>query len=95
MAEQPQVTRRDIESRLIVQAWKDEAFAADLRRDPRAAIQRELTKLGLAGAIVPENVQIQVLEETPTQLYIVIPPKPPSDVLSNEQLEPWSLYFTW
>jgi hypothetical protein len=94
MVERPQVTRRDIEARLITQAWKDEAFVADLRRDPRAAIQRELAKLGIEDAVLPENVEVTVLEETPTHLYLVIPPKPGSDVLSNDELEPWGRYST-
>jgi hypothetical protein len=84
MAEQGQITRRDIEARLITRAWKDEAFAAELRRNPRAAVEAELKRLGIAGTV--GHVDIKVVEETPTTLYLVIPPKP-AGALSDAQLE--------
>ena len=84
MAEQAQVTRRDIEARLITRAWKDEAFAAELRRNPRAAVAAELKRLGVDATL--DHVDIKVLEETPTTLYLTVPPKPPQ-ALSDAQLE--------
>ena len=87
MAEAISITRRDIEARLIVQAWKDDAFAADLRRDPRGAIQRELGKLGISDVPLSEGIEVAVIEETPNKLYLVIPNKPADmDALSDEQL---------
>jgi hypothetical protein len=52
MAEHEQVTRRDIEARLITRAWKDEAFATELRRNPRAAGAVELgSGKGINGGV--------------------------------------------
>ena len=84
MAEQAHVTRRDIEARLITRAWKDAAFAAELRRNPRAAVEAELERVGIAATL--DRVDVKVLEETPTTLYLVIPAKP-AGVLSDAQLE--------
>jgi hypothetical protein len=84
MAEQGQLTRRDIETRLITRAWKDEAFAAELRRNPRAAVAAELKRLGVEAGL--DNVDIKGVEETPTTLYLVVPPKP-TQALSDAQLE--------
>jgi hypothetical protein len=84
MAEQAQVTRRDIEARLITRAWKDEAFAAELRRNPRAAVEAELKRCGIDAKL--GLVDVKVLEETPTTLYLVIPAKPAKTV-SEAQLE--------
>jgi hypothetical protein len=84
VAENTRVTRRDIEARLITRAWKDEAFAAELRRNPRAAVEAELKRLGIEAPL--GHVEIKVLEETPATLYLVIPPKP-AGALSDVQLE--------
>ena len=86
MAETPAVTRRDIEAKLVAAAWKDEAFAEDLRRDPKAAVQRELEKLGITAQL-PADLEVKVLEETPTTLYLVIPPKQRSEALSDADLD--------
>jgi hypothetical protein len=84
MAERAQVTRRDVEARLITRAWKDEAFAAELRRNPRAAVEAELKRLGIGATL--GHVDVKVVEETPTSLYLVIPPKP-AQPMSDAQLE--------
>ena len=60
---------------MIARAWKDEAFAQELRADPKAALARELGRMQ-PGVTLPEDLEIRVLEETPTTLYLVIPPKP-------------------
>ena len=86
MAETPTVTRRDIEATLVAAAWKDEAFAEELRRDPKAAVQREMTKLGLTQTL-PAALEVKLLEENPTTLYLVIPAKPPGAALSDADLD--------
>jgi hypothetical protein len=60
-------TRRDFEARLVARASSDAGFRERLRTDPRAAVAEE------TGMTVPESVNLQVLEETPQQAYIVIP----------------------
>ena len=44
--------------------------------------------------MLPDTVEITVLEETPTHFYLVIPAKPSPDILETERLEPWSHYLT-
>ena len=85
MAETPTATRRDVEAKLVAAAWKDETFADELRRDPKTAVQREMTKLGLTQTL-PADLEIKVLEETPTTLYLVVPQKPRGDALSDADL---------
>jgi len=58
--------------KLILKAWKDPAFREALRSDPRGVLQREL------GAVLPGYLQIEVVEETPTKVFLVIPAAPPA-----------------
>jgi len=82
MAEQTPEARRDLEIKLITRAWKDEAFARELKSNPKAVVERELS------VKLPANVEVKVLEETPNTIYLVLPEKPkaPQGELSDEQL---------
>lgn len=81
MADQGASPRRDVEARIIARAWKDENFARELRRNPKAAIEQELGKL-------PDGIQIEVVEESPTKLYLVLPTKPSkTGELSDAELD--------
>ena len=52
-----------------------------MKSDPKAVIERELGR-------APRGVEIKVVEETPTTMYLVLPPKPPAvDELSDEGLD--------
>jgi hypothetical protein len=79
---QPQ-SRRDIEARIIANAWKDEAYKQELLTNPKAVIEREF------GVQLPEEVNVQVLEENSTSLYFVLPMLPvmPGSELNQEELE--------
>ena len=57
-------------AKLIAKVWSDEAFKERLLTDSRAVLEAE-------GIIVPPGVEVKVLEQTETQLFVVIPPKPP------------------
>ena len=57
---------------LIARAWADPAFRKALLSSPRETIAREL------GAAIPPEVEIEVVEETPTRLYVVLPAAPPA-----------------
>jgi hypothetical protein len=70
MTSQPTPTRRDVELQLIKRAWTDPAFAQQLQEDPRQAVEAAL------GVQLPDGITIQVVQETPTTLYLVIPPAP-------------------
>lgn len=81
MADEAASPRREMEARIIARAWKDEAFAQELRSNPKAAIEKEVGKL-------PDAIQIQVVEESPTNLYLVLPAKPSSKMeLSDAELD--------
>jgi hypothetical protein len=68
MAEHAKPTRPEMEARLIDKAWKDPAFRRALIEDPNGTLEREL------GLTVPAGVSLTVLEETPTNRYLVLPP---------------------
>jgi hypothetical protein len=74
----PSPSRADFEKVLINKACTDADFRLRLRADPKAAIRETF------GVEVPPDVQIEVLEETPSKFYLVLPPQ--TDELTDEQL---------
>jgi hypothetical protein len=90
MAEQQQsANRSEFEQRLIAKALSDEAFARELTEHPRAVLERELAEKR-PGIRLPEQVQVEVLQETPSTVYLVLPPRPaarPTGELADEELE--------
>jgi hypothetical protein len=78
MTTEPSPTRRDAELQLIKRAWTDEAFAQQLQENPHQAVEAAL------GVQLLEGITIQVVQETPTTLYLVIPPAP--DTLPEGEL---------
>ena len=62
-------------AKLIAKVWSDEAFKERLLTDSRTILEAE-------GISVPPGVEVKVLEQTETQLFVVIPQKP-----LNEQFE--------
>jgi hypothetical protein len=86
MPEQPlEQQSMDLEAKLIEKAMADEAFKRELRSNPKAAIAKEL------GQELPAELEFEVLEQTPTKLYLVLPMSKseasPSEELAEEQLE--------
>jgi len=59
-------------------AWSDPAFRAKLLANPRATLLAE-------GVQIPAGVTINVVENTPDVINLVLPPRP-SDALSDEAL---------
>jgi hypothetical protein len=85
MTTQPTPSRRDVELQLIKRAWTDDAFAQQLQENPRQAIE------GALDVQLPATIAIEVLQETPTTLYLVVPPTPdtlPEGELSDADLAP-------
>jgi hypothetical protein len=83
MSEQ-NTTRNELEARIIAKAWQDEAYKQELLSNPKAAFSEEL------GQSLPDEIEIRVIEENPTTLYLVLPMKPVvenGEELSEEQLE--------
>ncbi len=64
--------RQALEAELIGKAMKDETFRKELVRNPKDVFEREL------GIHVPADIAIEVLEESPTTVYLVLPPAPSS-----------------
>lgn len=56
----------NLEAQLITQAIQDPAFRQRLMENPKAVLAEQ-------GLNVPDDVQINVLQESPTQYYLVLP----------------------
>jgi hypothetical protein len=56
-------------AKLIAKAWSDESFKERLLTNSRAVLEAE-------GFSVPPGVDVKVLAQTDTQLFMVIPIKP-------------------
>ena len=79
-------TRGEFESAVVLQAWNDAAFLSQLRENPRATLDAQLTRHGVH---VPESVAVKLYEEQPGECLIVIP-RPASATgaeLSDAELE--------
>jgi hypothetical protein len=83
MSEQSLQTRKDIETRIITNAWKDETYKQELLSNPKAVIEREF------GVQLPETVTVHAMEENATSLYFVLPQRPelPEGEISDAELE--------
>jgi hypothetical protein len=77
MTEQTPKTRKDLEAEIITKAWEDERFRQELLSNPKEAIAKTL------GAKLAENLEIRVVQETPNNLYLVLPVKPNDTVVSK------------
>ena len=55
---------------IITRAMKDEAFRQQLLSNPRNAIESD------QGVSLPANLMIQVHEDTPTTIHLVLPMQP-------------------
>ena len=81
MNEQEPLSRREIEARILAKAWSDESFMAELRADPRAAIEKEFDRK------LPEAMRIEVHFETAeNRTYHVVIPEAPEGELADEEL---------
>jgi hypothetical protein len=60
----------DLKAQIIEKAWEDPQFKQQLLDDPKGAIKEAF------GVDLPEGIELNVVEETPTSYYLVIPAKP-------------------
>jgi hypothetical protein len=77
-------TADDLQARVIAKAWEDDEFKQTLLDDPRSAIAEEL------GVELPDDLEIQVVEETPNKICLVLPIRPGAlaeSELMDEDLE--------
>jgi hypothetical protein len=73
-------TRKDLEIHLITRALKDEGFKREFLANPKVVVEKEL------GTKLPEELEINVLEETEDTLYMVLPCNP-YEGMSEEELK--------
>jgi len=64
---------------IVANAWCDPEFKKRLIAQPREA-------LAAHGIRVPEGVEIAIVENTPSKIYLVLPQKPDETLVSDEQL---------
>lgn len=74
-------TRNEVEQKLIKKALQDPNYRQQIKANPKSVLSQEL------GVEIPGNITIEVVEETPTKLYIVLPAEPVEEELSEEELE--------
>lgn len=66
------MTRDEFEAKIVAKAGQDEAFRKALLADPKGTLQKELQELK-TGITLPESLQVNVVEESPNQLYLRLP----------------------
>jgi len=71
-------SRQDFERDVVLRARTDPEFKKALLADARTALQSTY------GMEIPPDLEIQVLEETPSRFYLVLPAA--LDELTDEQL---------
>ena len=76
-----------LQRRVIRRAWRDEKFRKELIKNPKAVLSREIAKLDPTASI-PDDVNIRVVEETPSTFYLVLPNNPAemADQMSEDDL---------
>ena len=62
------MTQTEMQDRIIARAGEDGEFRAQLLADPRATIE------DLTGATLPDDIDVQVHEESATSFHLVLPP---------------------
>jgi hypothetical protein len=83
MSDQTASGRDTLTSQVIDRATRDPQFRHGLLQDPKSTLEQEL------GVSVPASIEIRVVEETPSTLYLVLPPQPiaAGQELSDQELE--------
>jgi hypothetical protein len=76
---QEMLSREEAEAKLIAKAQVDASFRQALLNNSKATIEKEL------GSIMPEGLQVKVVEETSDTLYLVLPAV--EDALSEAELD--------
>jgi hypothetical protein len=67
---------------IVARAQQDPAYRQTLLADPRAALEQAF------GHELPANVRVQVIEQAPDTIYLLLPPAgPASEELSEAELD--------
>ena len=60
-------TKKDVQELIVKKALADKNFREALKADPKAVIAKE------TGIAIPDNIRVTIVEETPDNIYLVIP----------------------
>ena len=71
--------QRNALAELFAACWKDEALKARFMSDPKAVLAER-------GIDVPDNIDVNVVENSDNTVHITMPAAPASDELSDEEL---------
>src|SRR3712207_4308512 len=67
-----ETARKQMEAQVLDRAMKDATFRQELLHDPKGVLARELQRP------IPAHLTVQVLEESPPTIYLVLPRGPVS-----------------
>lgn len=83
MSDQSRTGRDDLSNQIVDRAARDPAFREELLRNPKRTVEQEL------GVSIPASIEIRVVEEAPSTLYLVLPSQPiaAGQELSDQDLE--------
>lgn len=76
-------------AKIVAMAWADEGYKARLQAEPAAVLAEE-------GLEIPAGVTVQILENTKTEIYLVLPAPPgvaEGPVCAEERLAAFPLFF--
>ncbi|MBP2000715.1 hypothetical protein J2Z69_001746 [Paenibacillus shirakamiensis] len=74
-------TEAILHNQVIQKAWQDPSFKAKLVSNPKAAIQEAL------GVSLPDHINIQTVQETPDQFFLVLPANPVEQKEEDKQVK--------
>ena len=80
MNDEDLIEQRKAYGQIIARAWADAEFAERLRSDPRSVLAEH-------GVELPGEIDLKVVFAAPNEYYMIIPPKPEHEELSDEQLD--------
>ena len=75
--------RQNLEAQVLERAARDPRFREELKQDPRGTLSRDF------GVQVPPGMTVEVLEETSSTVFLVLPAAPtqPGQELTGQELE--------
>lgn len=73
--------RKTTQEAIVKKAISDAAFKKALMADPKATLEKEL------GIALPKGLKVEIVEETASTLYMVLPDVIKTDTLSDKELE--------
>ncbi|WP_141502603.1 NHLP leader peptide family RiPP precursor [Paenibacillus luteus] len=69
-----------LKDQIIQKAWEDAEFKKQLLANPKAAVKEAF------GVDVPDNIEVEVVEESANKFYLVLPQNP-AEVKDNNNVD--------